>query len=495
MREEKCQIHLRHLRSILSATFLLAVIAFCLHDYVANPQPDNQVLRYGYELDVTARYGGLTDILLNVRKYPLLYAVPIAVLRVPLSLITDLRPGEIYPFTEPSIFLGRIYAFLYAGATFIVFSKLAKRLFGTDDAMALLQTSLMFFLFSSAVRPHIPVTCWTLLALLYSLRLRESHRTSDGCMAFGSALVAFCTLQNGLLAFIFPIWAFNAGHLGIRRTLQTVGIVFVCLLLAVPLGYPFLLAPWFGHPGEFGFDLGHNAGSSLSFTHAFSLLGMMLGSDVFILLFAGIGLWRMWAGKDTYFPGCKVMLVYITVYLLLFSFQTVADARFMMPILPMLVLIGATAFARSPTWVQTVILSLFIIIFLKYSYLGFHNNTYQQTRDLLGSEVGTVGVIGGVPTYHYNFPISAMSEYTDDLRYVVSPALDMQGKEHMGWELCHRIVASSMSDNDMFLWTEVPYALWYVLESRSLGPNINVYCRESPAPHDLPGGMRARNDT
>jgi hypothetical protein len=442
--------------------------AFFFHAIGNNPQMDTQGIRYAAELNESLAAGTAGEYMLEVRKYPLLYILPIAAGD---ALAAAAGHGDLTGMH----YVGRGLTLLYAIGILVLVSAVGRRL-SIKYAWLVLLMSITFFQFSTAVRPHVPVAFWTILSLYFSLRLMTSRRPAWVIGAFGSALIAFCTLQNGLLAFIFPAWAYAYPRWTAGSILRACGIAAAFLLPAVVLGYPFLLGPLFGKMMVADADLGHEVALAFDAQHGLITLMTMLGSELILMaLAAAASVHVLW--KRTH-EGIAVIIVPVTLfwiaYMALFLFHNQSGVRFFLPVLPLWALLGAQTYGRLPAWGKQLLLLFVILIFARLGWLATQPNVYQKASLTLAGAHGLT-TPGLPPAHFFDLPQDAWAVHKDEVRALIFPdSLDEQPQG--SWKVCARFTASDASDANMFLWEEVQWAYFHALKARALGQNLTVYC-------------------
>lgn len=455
--------------------YAAALAAYLLHYLKVNPQYDTQVIWYAQDL-INAAYkkDALIPYLLSVRKYPLGYVLPFGLVYRVVLFAQD-------PISQPVVFfVGRLITLLHALGCVVVLRSLSRRMFGQEGAMWLLLSSICFLLFSTAVRPHMPVAFWTLLSFSCALRARERGAIRDVACSFGSAFLAFVTLQSGLLAFIFPVWAVLAGPRGTRsqRILGAAAGAGVTLLVALVVGYPFLLSGIVPRAGGVNLSLGHEVEMGYSFARGVWVLGLALGSETLLLAFAALGIWRLFRHQDERRPEHAVMAFYIAAFAAVFLFHVTSALRFFLPTLPFLALFGAEAFAAAPRRVR---LGFFVLLLFgagKLAYLAVIPNTYQQATAFVAARPGRIG-FDGQPSYFFDLPPERLvtTDADEASMYTVVESDDLDAHPQPGrWKPCFQAVASPTSDGIQFLWNEVSWAIFRLVDARALGPNMTVYC-------------------
>lgn len=530
--------------ALLFGSFALAVLGYLFHDLRVNPQADTQMITNAFQLLQSVREGTLGDFLLTVRKYPLFPAL-IFTFAYGLFFVVLLGTGiasstadlERFIFLDaaPLNLIGRTICLLAAIGTLVVLVRIARllKMPRPITAALLLAASPLFLVFAAALRPHILVTFWTVLALYGSLLLRERRSIPRMILAFGSALAAFCTLQNGLLALIFPLWAFftpllpqeerrGEGDVPEEKCVKLPGgktfwkrlvdrtfilAIFFFLIGSAMIGYPFLWNIVLGKSLSLGFDLGHNfipdqpkwTGEGL-----IVIAKTFFSGELILTIFAALGLYGVVRRKENLGGAALPVTLYTVLYLLLFGLYSGPAPRFFIAVLPFFALIGGSVLAKAPRSVFIIFYIVALLIHAKFFLLTTRRNTYQQTRTYIENE--TEGAIAtDIPHYLLGIPPTrgsiASPKMARETFYLTldhdlpgaRPMLPLNQSEHAdvvavyastrftppsGWTLCKSIVASPTSNETMFLWTEaVENGLFYVWEAKTLGPNILIFCK------------------
>ena len=326
-------------------------------------------------------------------------------------------------------------------------------------------------------------------------------------LAFGSAIIAFCVLQNGIFAFVFPVWAMasEGGHLVPRRWVQPkiIMIVIACLFLSTLLGYPFLWRDLFVRH-MLGFGLGNeDIGSSPWGLNGFVVgLRTLIGSETFPTLFATLGLWRWRRGLVRLHPFLLSVAVYAVLYFIFFGFVGWTTSRYFFPLVPFLALIGGEALS-SVRFFHLPFVLLLLAVHLQFMFLGLRPDTYDIARQALLTR--TTGPIASTfPHYFLDIPPTrdSIKVPTTSVReqYLLSlpedapkarPFVPVTAFETAGvvlippnyslalpspWFLYEDIVAAPTTQN-MFLWSEVDWPFVWIFQTRHLGPSMKMYCR------------------
>lgn len=463
---------LRILTTSAIVAYAVTAVIYAQHGLDTNPQYDNQGMFYAQELIEELPNGHLGQFLLKERKYPLGHTLPFAVADGFMLLWHDEIPLRMMGH------IARTVVLLFSLGTFIVLWRIGRRLEGGAESVLLLMTSLLFLLFTSAIRPHVPVTFWTLLTLLASIRLREHPTPVRTFLAFACAGCAFATLQNGLLAFLFPVWALLERPISLRQWITAGAWLIGSGIIAAIVGYPFIMAPLFGGSAP-SVDLGHEVGLHFNLLMPLHWGSQLLGGDIIVLALATYGLWRM--RRDRSFPAAWMGIVcaYIALYLVIFALHTSAAGRFFMPLLPLCALVAMPSFLRMrPQW-RTIIPIIVLLVCAKFSWLALQPNTYQQVSTFIAMHPGKVGTVTQ-PAYFFTIPEEKRVVATDavaSIPMIVIPDYrpDMQEKVAARTP-CFHAVSSRTTDDIVLLWNDTPLALWHLFEAISLGPNMTVFC-------------------
>ena len=511
---------------VLCITFAIASLAMLTHSAGVDRTIDAQMTRYAFEFLEAITDGPFNTFLFSVRKYTLLPSVLLGFLyggvvgfKLLIGSIPSIADIPAYLFGTPVAIniVGRLFT-LGAGILTIVLTFLtSKKLFPKVSplyAVSLLLSSLLFLTYITAVRPHVLVTAMIMLTLFTSIRFTEKRTNLRGFMAFGSAGLAFCTLQSGFFAIIFPLWAylflaylFKGNRIRWRglceKKLWGFGLFF--FVFSIILGYPFVLAPFFGADAVFGLDLGHDQMglSSWSGEGFINIKRAFLGSEIFLALFAIAGAWQIWKSKKL--PQGLLLAVYafVLIYFIVFGLYADTGIRFFIPTLPLLALIGAGALAASPRHIKMLFVLCVLAIHLKFAFLAIQPNTYEVASNFVQKETtGTVAT--DLPVYFLGIPqtrasigspsmarehyIAGLSEDLSGARDIISyEELDKaevfikrteQGIENLEpeWEIC-KYTSQSPTYGEGLLWSDVYYSMYWLFRIERLGPSIAVYCR------------------
>lgn len=452
------------------AGFAVASYAYVRHDLDVNPQYDTQVLTYSVELidavldDTLPAYLWSGD-----RKYPLLYSVPFAATLSPLF--------DAFQFTEmyPVHLIARSITLMFGLLTIVLTGLISRRLTGDwKPGVLLLLSSITFFQFMTAIRPHLPLAFWTMLSFYFSLRLREKRRVLLTVLAFGSAFVAIGTLQNGVLALIFPVWGYMGEHRSNKKLIQVGAIATLTLFLGIFVGYSHLIGNMFAG-GGLDATMGHAGGLAFSPTYFLRVALHMMGSEPFVLAFAAVGIFGMWKSRKKRDAMVVPIFVYLVAIFAIFGFYQTADARFFVVTIPLFALLGARTFLKMPQSAQMAFMIFLVAMSARFTWLGLRPSTFQQVNASISTRNGKLGVLS-IPITFFGFDNKQLATGDSDLTLMVVPGYETRraGDE---WHVCERFTASHFSDEIILLWVDTPWAIWHLFTANALGANLELFCK------------------
>ena len=403
--------------------------------------------------------------------------------RIPASfadmLATTFSAGSVSVKTYDAILIvsGRIFILLHAIGIIAIFSHIAYRELGARHVWPILMSSILFLTFFTAVRPHIPVTFWTMLACSLSFRLRRECSIRNALFAYGASIIAFCSLQSGILAFVFPLWGSIRG----ARTWKN-AICLVCLgcslMILVPIfGYPFLLNPIFGNSIQVGIDLGHNYGFKWNGYGFMVLLRTLIGSEIFLLFFALLSAIRLFRGKDVLSKSLVPIIIFISVFVLVFGMYGGSSPRFFIVLLPFIALLGVRSFVLMKPLLKLIFLFIVFLIHLKLAYLLVLPNTYAEVSTYITTNDLRRSVTTAIPKAH--FPMSSENFLHGVGIGAYHVALDEQHPPD-GWKVCKQFIASHFGGGYFYgaLWNDIPWAFYQLILARRIGPNLVLWCSD-----------------
>ncbi len=461
-----------YLALIAILTYVVAACFYAFHSVGVDTQYDTQVVLYAEDLINASRHGTLGEALLQIRKYPMGYIVPFtAAFKLAFAFVDANR--------ITGVATSRIFTLFYGAGCLVLLWNIAKRFGYPREALLLLLTSVLFLLFTSAVRPHIPVTFATLLTLWLSLRAQEEPSTLRTALAFAAATFAAMTLQSGFIAFVFPVWIILNSGIHVRSIARAAGWVVPCVLLAFLIGYPFLLRPLYELDAGTGV-LGHDVGLYFTLLQPLRVLLSLLGGEIVLLGAAFMTIAAIVRWRELPDPRFAPILLYIALFILVFAFHTSAAGRFFLPILPMLALLGAISFAHLDSRIKLLAPLLIIVVCGKLTWLALTSDTYQTTSAFLRSRAGTTMIVSQSPHFFLVDQKNVKKETSDLREFSTVLRPDYAGApsgELSEWSPCFHAVASRTTDEIVLLWNDTPWALWHVFEASRLGPNMTTYCR------------------
>jgi hypothetical protein len=445
-----------------------AMIAYLFHYLSHNTQYDTQVIDYARTFIEAVETHTVPSYLLEVRKYPLLYVAPFAAVYAGALTVVDTRNDAAI------FFIGRLLTLLFALGILALLRRISRTLIGDASAVWLLLCSLLFLQFSTAIRPHVPVAFWTLLSFVFALRAQKHCTTRNLAGTLGSAVIAFATLQSGLLAFIFPAWALLSS--------KRIGNFWAAVILGAGI-FLSLIAGYLPVIARLGVGLdptlgGHEVAMGYSFSHVSGVLLQLAGSELILLLFALHTLFCL--VRRTMKPKLWTVpiLIYLAAFVIIFLAHEASSARYFIPTLPFLALLGARTFRDAPGWARRLTWIFLVLMAATLARLAVLPDTYQQMNGFLASREGLV-LIAKQPTYFFAVPLNRLSQTEADLaavRTIVVPGYEQRKPPLPSWIPCHEARASSAQD-PILLWNETPWALYRIFEAQALGPNLTAYCR------------------
>jgi hypothetical protein len=411
-------------------------------------------------------WSGFFHFLSESRKYPIGYTIPFAVVyRIALWAFGDISFYQEY-------LLGRLITFVWTIGTVLVVYKMEKRY--KLEAVILLLSSLVFVLFSSAIRPHGPVAFWAALSALFAIRSAEESSQRNIIWSLLCAFLATITLHSGLLSFVFPAWAMLRKRSWMDMIVPTT-IGGVVILVSLMIGYWPLFSNFSG--ALHGSVVGHE-GVILTFDilKPFKLLPFFIGSDLLLFAFAGYALWkRKTLLQDT---AWVPMVIYLVLFYVIFGFQPISAGRFFIATFPFLAVLGAPAFAQCASKLKLSILIVLCLAWIKLGYLAVMPNTHLLVANLVNSRPGMYSVLGQ-PWYFFPIPqekVVSTEAQLNDMQFVVIPDYFPDKKPPEDWQMCLHAVSSPFTNEIVLLWNDTPWAYANLFAAKALGPSMKVFC-------------------
>jgi hypothetical protein len=509
---------------ILCITAALAALAMLFHSVHLTRQVDVQHISYAFQLLQSLHEGSPAEFFLTPKKYPMMLVVPLAVLYAGVLgflRLTGTLPSfsahdvEQIVFLDPSgiYFVTRLAALICGVLLVYTVYNISKKIYPHVSpwfAVMLLLSSLMLLTFVTAMRPHVPEVFFTFLAFAVSYNFAQSKTRRNALLAFGSATLAFCVLQNGLFAFIFPLWAwiYEEGRIDVSRLWKKphwIAFLIGSFFLASIIGYPYLWKQVLvNHAVELG--LGNDEDTIQSpwgFSGFKTLFTILIGSETFLTVFALYAFVRHLRKIELLHPFLWSAVAYMACYALLFGSIYWTPGRYFLPFVPFLAIIGGPALA-SLKKAHIPLAVIIAVIHLKFALLGFMPDTFDQARAyILQDTRGTIAT--NIPHYFLDIPPTRASigaptmekekfllRLPEDLPFarsyislsqaeqadVVALTSRMNINLSDQWIACAQFIAAQNTFGTMFLWSEVEWGLFYILKTQRLGSNIIVYCKE-----------------
>lgn len=461
---------------LYAAVFIASILTYAWHGLPhTNPQYDNQVIWYAADMREAIKKGTIGTFLTESRKYPLAYVVPYAIGEEIVERAAAMRGS--FATQSDGYLLGRFITLLYAAGLFWITWRLSERLTGGRSAALLLSFSILTFMFASAIRPHLPVAFWTAATLAASVRLRDKPDARSQLLAWGSAFCAFATLQSGVFAFIFPLWALVEHPGNVRSWAKPLLIAAVVGLASLAFGYPFVIASLLGAGPDVGVDLGHDVGFALGFGHGWRVVTQLIGSEIVLLAFGAAGARLIWKHPEGRESVWIAIAAYWVSFFAVFAFHSNGMSRFFLCALPLAALAGAVAFDRAPRWLRVAVTVFMMVAYVKFAWLAVQPSTYQQITSFAAGRPGAVGLSVNIPSYFTTIPNDRFPDSPNDGRFLTAVMTEMDKVQLKGgWEECGRFVASRTTNEIVLLWNDTPWALWHVFEAKALGPNAVAFC-------------------
>lgn len=464
--------------TLLCVMFAVAIVAFLTHALEKNPQFDTQGIRYGAEWVEAAEHDRVaTWIMQAERKYPLLYVLPFAAFDALLALP--------YPnINETPMLLqhlsARFVTLLYALGTLWLLVLCARELhLNVRDALLLLFSSVLFFLFATAVRPHGAVTFWTLATYYLSLRFRAAPSFPRFFSACAAAACAFATLQSGIFAFFFPLWAVFSNRPTGKAVGIALGVTAGFLLLGTLVGYPFLFHTLRqGAGGPLDASLGHAVGFQFHPLLVPEKFWLLFSTETVLCTFAATGTLLLLRQPGKWSHPLLPLAVYCILFFAVFSGHSITASRFFLPLLPFMALMGAPAFASMPAVVRPALTLLLLLVYAQSAWLGFQQNTFERASAFVEDKPGYI--TASLPLYFFPTPpdrfIDSPDRVSEASFYILGKQQPLKNATLCATFRSSRIAHAFATNNSPFLWNEVQWPLVMIFDTRILGPSIFLYC-------------------
>lgn len=500
--------------SLAVAAWMLCSVIFLFHDLSRNPQADLQLMTDMFALAQASLDGTIGEFLLTVRKYPLLpgmlLAGPTALLFAGLrmlGIVADFDGGlRAYLFTDPwQLHLLLRTLFLCAAmGTMAAAAAVASRLWNGSRirplTAALLGGSVLWAMYATAIRPHVLVAGAVTLCCLVSMRHLRSPTMRMRAASFLTATLAFCMLQNGLLAFIFPIWATLRGDGWKRGTFFSSLWLTLSGLASAALGYPFVLRPLLGMGSGFGLELGHNQTTADTRwgLHGLRVIAEMFATSEWLFLFALLACIVALARRKLVLREEHWMIVvFLGAYYGVFGVYSSPHPRYFVATFPLLAALTSGGFAAVPSRIRAALCTVAAGVIVLFGYRALQPNTYQLAEAFLQEHPGTVGtdlpahILGllptkasiGTPRMERERWIAGLESDLAGAREVV-PFVDDRAVVRIAlwgvtddatWNTCGTF--GTTSGGPGMLWAEIERPIAWLLRTRNLGPLLTAQCR------------------
>jgi hypothetical protein len=455
---------------IVSFTFGCVLATWLIHNIAVNPHTDMQLVTYTMQMLRSISDGDIWEYLMTPRKYPVFPSIILGILYSGIGGVL-LMTGIVSSFSEIGSYfisnreavylLSRLVIVICSIGSVVLVHRISSRMHGDAmygrSASILLFSSVIFPVFSTAIRPHMIVTFFTLLAIHTS--------------GFIPAALAFCSLQNGLLAFIFPVFS------SVRRPLRVIIFGGISMVFSILFGYIFMVRTMFdgltfGALGNTYFDGGGLTGGGIS-----TFLMLMIGSEIFITIFSFIAIFilikkRTYLKRNTLVP----VFIYLALYIFFFGLQDGTVMRFFFPIIPILAIVGAPAINALPRFLHDVFVIVVVMMHVKFVFLGLQPDTYQLAHDFL-NRYPDARISTDLPWYFLNIPETSSVKSYKDADLIVT-RLGEEPDDLNGFERCARFGFTPAS-RDGLLWSDSDRD-WMILrlwQLRNAGPTIQIYCK------------------
>jgi hypothetical protein len=502
----------------------MLTLAMLFHALPSVRQVDVQHMELAFRLLESMKHGGMLAFIFAPLKYPFLpivihaflYAI-IFFLLIGIGVIPSLSQEmlEAYIFTGPAAihFVTRLTSVLM-GVLLLVYLYRASKLLFPDrsswGAVILMLSSMLFLTFVTAMRLHVPEVALTFITFFYSIKLSEEKTLHYELFAFGSAVLAFSILQNGLFAFIFPVTAhlIDQKKTQWRRlfSMRLIILIILSLFVSSLLGYPFLWKQLFMEH-HIGFGLGNTDIQQAPWgIHGFRIaLHAMMMNEFFPFIFACFTLILWKRGEIRLHPLFYAVALYIILYLIFFGSIAWTTQRYFLPFTPFLALLGGVGLMRHPR-LFAVFCVFLAIVHLKFTSLALLPDSLDQAREFVQRETKGV-VMLAIPHYEIGIPPTRSSIKTPRMErerfYLAQEADQAEARDLVtieelstaqtavflredsnislldsSWKLC-KDLSTAPYPEAMFLWSEVDWPFYRIFRTKALGPSLSIYCRNT----------------
>lgn len=306
-------------------------------------------------------------------NYGSLYIFIVSFLNTLGALWGFLMGGAVYEELAKMILIGRIASAIMGTLTVWIIYQIAKRLYNDEIATAgayLLAIAPLHMVHSHYTAVDVPTAFFVSLSLFFSALVLAKPKDIYFFLGGLSCGLATATKYNALFA-VFPFFylLFSKGFSFKRLFLLSFGVIFGFLL-----GCPGSLINFSKFKKDFLYELQHTRlghgdlfiNTGPGWLYNLRTLFFTLGIPLFFATIAGI-----FRALIKHSPSDILLLSFIIPYYLLISFSNVRFARYLIPILPFLLILSSRLFFPSKkNLLREIGLFSFILLFIYTSLLS-----------------------------------------------------------------------------------------------------------------------------
>lgn len=278
--------------------------------------------------------------------------IAIFILRKAFALISAMSGSDLQVDLPTAYSIGRAVSVMFSLATIALVYGFAKRAYGQLSAViatVLLATMFYPVLDAHYASPDTAMTFFVMVILLFSLYMLERDNQEGRLMLFTLGLLAGLgaavkyTVVLALIPYVLIALAVNIKRKQYVVYLLSMVIISAGLAIGFVLGCPYCILDFATFKKDIVFELAHGAGQLRhlgfeSFNPIFSYLTdnipKTIGWPVFILAMIGIAM-----ASYRRLKGDFVLLTFIIIYFLFLQRQSVVIDRYIMPVLPLVVIL------------------------------------------------------------------------------------------------------------------------------------------------------------
>ncbi|MBC7327628.1 glycosyltransferase family 39 protein [bacterium] len=317
-------------------------------------------------------------------NYGSLYIFIVSLLNTLGALLGFINGGPIYVQLSKMILLGRIASAIMGSATVWLIYIIGRKIYDEDVGKAgafLLALAPLHMVHSHYTAVDVPTTFFVTLSFLFSALLLMKPKNSY--YFWGGLFVGFATATkyNAILSVIPLLYLlFKQGFSSKRLALLSFGVISGFLL-----GCPgsLLNFPKFKH--DFLYEMRHTrlghgdlfVATGPGWLYNLRTLFFTLGAPIFFTVIAGLIF-----ALIRHSPGDLLIISFVVPYFLLISFSNVRFARYLIPILPFILLLSARFFLPSKkNLLREIGIFAFILVSIYTSLLSL-----AYLRSLIGDD-------------------------------------------------------------------------------------------------------------